>query len=388
MSTNHVKEISVNDAKGMTLKYKDVNPKYITPTQPIENKNTKSQKIAFVNYVDPINGINAPLTIQCPQIELTTGCVPRIGEYFTSDAERAFIKPPLDPSNPTHAEFLTCAKSWDEHIKKFGTVLFGKHADKYTYVPFIREPYCLEDDDNPNKSSKQNKLPYFKAKIDVDYNSGEIKTKIYEKEGSTRVEKIIKNIDDFSTIACYLSKVRLIIRCVKIWIQPLTKKDPSWGATFKIVKIEVEPPIKNSYNANKIGFISDSDSDEETLNNVSPKSTKKVQEVKNDEETKTESVVSKSSKKVAQVESDDSDNEEESKPLPVVTKSSKKVAQVESDDSDSEEEKSLPVVTKSSKKVAQVESDDSDSEDEKPPPPIKKPVAKNTGGRGGKAKSN
>jgi hypothetical protein len=394
-----------NTIKDFTIKYTDVDTERMSSTEIQDNDRSKGQRIAYLEYNHEKFGSNQPLVIQFPWIRIVNYGVPKMDErFFKNDSERAFIKIPLDDNIPESAELIKMLIKLDELFssKKFCEHLFGKKYEKYIkgYVPIYRKPVLNEDEDNDDDSKKKlskstiPKYPYMKVKIDTDYTTGEIKTKLYRSEliDNKRIRtelQEIKTIDDFAREVCWNSNIRIIIRFVKIWAQPLTKKDPIWGATFKIMKVEVEPPIKsNSLYKDYMNSDAFLDSDEETNNlpNVPiPVPTKKVKQVESDNSDEKP----KSPKKVAQVESNDSDKKhklvkqvesddsEEEKPKIV-----KKVAQVESDDDDSEEEKPKIV-----KKVAQVESDDSEeSEEEKPPPPTKKSVAKTTG-RGGKSKS-
>jgi len=400
--------MSSNLVKDFTVKYTDVEASRISSTELQENERSKGQKLAYPKYNHPKFGIDQPLIFQFPWVRLETYGVPRAGEYFKNDSDRTFVKLPLNNSILEIEELTKKCKEIDKYFssEEFASKLLGKKWNKYTYQPIIRESISYDnddDDDNENskkKLSKQStlpKYPYLKLKIDTDYTSGEIKTKLYRSEmidnKRTRIEiQDIKTIDDFARVVCYQSNFRPIIRLVKFWAQPLTKKDPAWGATFKIIKGEVEPPTKgNSLYKDYMNSDAFLDSDEETNNlpNISV-STKKVKQVESDESDEKP----KFPKKVAQVESDDDSEEEKPKIVKKVAqvesddseeekpKIVKKVAQVESDD-DSEEEKPKIV-----KKVTQVESDDDteESEEEKPPPPIKKPVSK-TNGRGGKSKS-
>ena len=419
--------MSINTIKDFTIKYTDVDTERMSSTEIQDNERSKGQRIAYLEYN------HQPLVIQFPWIRIVNYGVPKMDEkFFKNDSERAFIKIPLDDNIPESAELIKMLIKLDELFssKKFCEHLFGKKYEKYIkgYVPIYRKPVLNEDEDNDDISKKKlskstiPKYPYMKVKIDTDYTTGEVKTKLYRSEliDNKRIRtelQEIKTIDDFAREVCWNSNIRIIIRFVKIWAQPLTKKDPIWGATFKIMKAEVEPPTKsNSLYKDYMNSDAFLDSDEETNNlpNVpipvptkkvksdnndsdekpkspkkvaqvesddsdeKPKSPKKVAQVESDDSDDSEEEKPKTVKKVAQVESDDSDDSEEEKPKTV-----KKVAQVESDNDDSEEEKPKPV-----KKVAQVESDDSneDSNEEKPPPPIKKSVAKTTG-RGSKAKN-
>ena len=385
--------MSSNLVKDFTVKYTDVEVSRISSTELQENERSKGQKIAYPKYNHPKFGIDQPLVFQFPWVRLETYGIPRAGEYFKNDSDRTFVKMPLNNSIPEIEELVRICKEIDGHFssEEFASKLLGKKWNKYTYQPIIRESisYDNDDDDDENskkKSAKQStlpKYPYLKLKIDTDYNSGEIKTKLFRSEmvdnKRNRIEiQDIKTIDEFARFVCFQSNFRPIVRLVKFWAQPLTKKDPAWGATFKIIKGEVEAPIKgNSMYKDYMNSDAFLDSDEETTN-APPIPVKKVKQVESDESDEKPKLV----KKVAQVKSDDDDESEEEKP-----KITKKIAQVESDD-DEESEEEKPKIVKKVAQVAQVESDNDseESEEEKPPPPIKKPVGK-TSGRGSKSKS-
>ena len=337
-----------NTIKDFTIKYNDVDSTRITSTEIQDNERSKGQRLAYIQYNHPKFGSDQPLVIQAPWIRIVNYGVPKMDErYFKSDADRAFVKIPLDDNIPESAELIKMLIKLDELFtsKEFCLHLFGKKYEKYIkgYVPIYRKPVLNEDEDNDDDSKKKSskstipKYPYMKVKIDTNYDTKEVSTKLYRSEmiNNKRVStelQDIKTIDDFAHIVCWNCNFRPIIRFVKFWAQPLTKKDPTWGVTFKLMKAQVEPPTKsNSLYRDYMNSDAFLDSDEET-NNVPPVPIPIPMPVK----------------KVKQVESDDSDE----KP-----KSPKKVAQVESDDSEEEKPKTV-------KKVAQVES--SDSEEEKP----------------------
>jgi hypothetical protein len=371
--------MSVNKAKDMTVKYNDVEVGRISSTELQENERSKGQKIAYPRYDHPTLGHDQALMMQFPWIRLETYGVPRAGEYYKNDSDRAFVKVPLNDSVSEVSELVEKLKEIDAYFasEEFASKLLGKKWNKYTYQPIFREATVSQDDDDDESSNKKKsnlpKFPYLKLKIDTEYGSGSIKTKVFRSEmvdGKRQRTEVtdMSSVDDFARVVSFQSNFRPIVRLVKFWAQPLTKKDPTWGATFKIIKAEVEPSAKgNSMYKDYMNSDAFLDSDDESAQPVTKKSTE-------------------TTKKVAHVESDnDSVSEEETKP---VTKTPvKKVAQVESDDDSESEEESKPVVKTPVKKVAQVESDDDDSEDDKPAPPAKKPATKSTGGRGGKAKS-
>ena len=376
--------MSVNKAKDMTVKYTDVEVGRISSTELQENERSKGQKIAYPRYDHPTLGHDQALMMQFPWIRLETYGVPRAGEYYKNDSDRAFVKVPLNDSVSEVSELVEKLKEIDAYFasEDFASKLLGKKWNKYTYQPIFREATVSQDDDDDDDDSKKKsakksnlpKFPYLKLKIDTEYGSGSIKTKVFRSEmvdGKRQRTEVtdMASVDDFARVVSFQSNFRPIVRLVKFWAQPLTKKDPTWGATFKIIKAEVEPSTKgNSMYKDYMNSDAFLDSDDESAQPVTKKTTE-------------------TTKKVAQVESDnDSDSEEETKP--VAKTPAKKVAQVESDDDDSDsEEDTKPVAKTPTKKVAQVESDDDDSEDDKPAPPAKKPATKSTGGRGGKAKS-
>lgn len=364
-------------AKEMTVNYVDVETERISSTELQENERSKGQRIAYPRYEHPTLGPNQALMIQFPWIKLETYGVPRAGEYYKSDNDRAFVKVPLNSKVPEVASLIEKVKAIDAYFasEEFASKLIGKKWNKYTYQPIYRESNIPVDDDSDDETKKQPvapKLPYLKLKIDTEYESGAIKTKLYRSEmvdGKRQRTEVtdMKALDDFTRLVAYQSNFRPIIRVVKFWAQPLTKKDPTWGATLKIVKAEVEPSTKGN-NMYKDYMNSDAflDSDDEQQPKVQNKSSAPV--------------VTK--KVVAQVESDDSDSDEDVKETKPASK--QVVAQVESDDSDSESEpeEKKPVAKTASKKPAPpVESDDDDSEDEKPAPKKApaKPVARGKG---------
>jgi hypothetical protein len=369
--------MSVNKAKDMTVKYTDVEVGRISSTELQENERSKGQKIAYPRYDHPTLGHDQALMMQFPWIRLETYGVPRAGEYYKNDSDRAFVKVPLNDSVSEVSELVEKLKEIDAYFasEDFASKLLGKKWNKYTYQPIFREATVSQDDDDDESSNKKKsnlpKFPYLKLKIDTEYGSGAIKTKVFRSEmvdnKRQRTEVTdMATVDDFARIVSFQSNFRPIVRLVKFWAQPLTKKDPTWGATFKIVKAEVEPSAKgNSMYKDYMNSDAFLDSDDDSSQPVAKKTTE-------------------TTKKVAQVESDN-DSEEETKP--VAKTPAKKVAQVESDDDSDSEEETKPVAKTPAKKVAQVESDDDDDSEEEKPAPPKKPAAKSTGGRGGKAKS-
>jgi hypothetical protein len=355
-----------NNANQMTILYSDIESKRISATEMVENEKTQ-QKMAFPKYDHPTLGADQSLIIQFPFVKISSYGVPTLGQYFKDDSERSFVKLPLDPMIEDSQKLINMLKEMDAHFesKEFCSKLLGKKWEKYKYVPIYREAPPTDDDDEEDNKKKKDaqkpKLPHIKLKISTDYNTNEVNTILFKSEmidGKRTRSAIdsVKTIEDFRNHVGYLSNFRPIVRLVKFWCQPVSKKDPMWGATFKIIKGEVEPAPKSG-NQIKEFMNSDAflDSDEEDV------PVKAVAKVKIEEDKVIEKKTSeKIQKKIAQVESDDDD------------------------DDDDDDEPALKVVTKTTTKKVESDDDDDDSEDEKPAP---KPVlTKSTPAkRGGKA---
>jgi hypothetical protein len=238
----------------------------------------------------------------------------------------------------------------------FKKKMFGSKGDKYVYQPIFRLP--LEDETPAKSKDKKDygpKQPYMKLKMDTTYPDNKIKTIVYksimenEKRVRTKLDDI-NTVDDMVTNMPFLSRVRPIGRPVKLWAQAPNKKDPTYGLTFKMMKVEVEPPINKNSNHKKFlesdAFL-DSDNESETITTKTIKPTQLTQ--------------------VAAVNSDDSDESDEE-----VQQVTKQVA-VESDDDDESDDEVVQPVKKTASKVVEVESDS----DEEVKPVKKAPVKGN-----------
>lgn len=239
----------------ITVKYTDVNVASLgfTPFDE-DNQRSKGQKIAFIRYINPKTNTEGPLIIQLPWIHMKSGGVPKLGEYFSDDSQRSFVKVPIDLSLPEMQQLADLFKNIDKMLDSddFRKKTFGAKASKYVYQPSFRIP--LEDDDDNNKDKKKNygpKHPYIKLKIDTTYPDNQIKTILFSStmDNGKRVRNKIENvksIDDFASHVCWMSRIHPIVRPVKLWAQNPSKKDPTYGLTFKIIKVEVEAPPKQS----------------------------------------------------------------------------------------------------------------------------------------------
>jgi len=350
----------MNQAKEMTTNFTEVETSRLSFTDLEENKTSKGQKIAYPRYNNPQLGEGSQLYIQYPWILLNQYGIPRLGEYYSDDSQRSFIKIPLDQSIPEIKAFSELLKSIDEKLStdEFKKKTLGPKGDKYVYQPIFRLP--LEDEEAPKSKDKKDygpKHPYMKIKFDTSYPDNKIRTIVYNSvlENGKRVRTKLENVntvDDMVNSLPFLSRIRPISRPVKLWAQPPSKKDPTYGLTFKLIKVEVEPSATKNSNYKQYSdadaFL---DSDEEEP--VGP-----TKQTKQTTEPVKQTVV-------ATVDSDDSDDSDVVQPV------TKKVAQVKVEsDEESDDEVIQPVKSKV-KKVVEVASD-SDEEIK----PVKKVAVK------------
>jgi hypothetical protein len=340
----------MSQAREMTTNFTEVDVSRLSFTDIEENTRSKGQKIAYPRYNNPQLGEGAPLYIQFPWTHMNQYGIPRLGEYYSDDSQRSFVKIPLDQSVPEIKAFSNLLKSIDDKLgsNDFKKKMFGSKGDKYVYQPIFRLP--LEDEEPSKSKDKKDygpKLPYMKLKMDTTYPDNQVKTLVYNSvmENGKRVRTKLNNIntiDDMVNNMPFLSRIRPIGRPVKLWAQAPNKKDPTYGLTFKMVKVEVEPPA-NKNSSYKQYLDADAFLDSENENEI-------------EHETKP----------VANVQSDDSDSD-----VPVT----KQVSQIKVDsDDESDDEVVQPVKTTTTKKVVEVESDSDEEVIPVKKVPVKGPV--------------
>jgi hypothetical protein len=309
--TNQVSTKNMNKkvAQQMTVKFSDINISKLSFTELEENERSKGQKMAYPRYEHPVYGAEHPLLIQLPWIHLGSYGIPRVGQYYEKDSDRTFIKVPLDQSIPEIKVFSDFLKNIDSKLssQEFKEKSFGTKANKYIYQPIFRKPQEEEDDDIKLKKDHDLRHPYMKLKIDTTYPDNKILSIVFitttenSKKVRTQVEDIV-TIDDFAKYVCFMSRIHPIVRPVKLWAQSVSKKDPLYGLTFKLVKLELEQPKNNTSKIKEYlkvdGFLN-SDSESEPENKKS-NSTKLTTENNKESESESEDEI--------EDESDDSDD--------------------------------------------------------------------------------
>jgi hypothetical protein len=330
--------MSQNNENLLLIKSSDVEATRFSCSELKTNdKSSKGNQVAYINYDHPTAGPNKRLLIQFPSIHISTGGVPRPDKMFKDDRDRSFIRVPVDESIPESKDLIEKLKEIDNVMdsETIRRILFKDKWNKFEYSRLYKNVNNDDDDDE-----KKVKIPTIKLKLNVKYEDTMIMTKVFQvviEEGEKkRVElPLFNNIDEFSKIVSWQSTIKPVVLLNNIWCIPINGKK-TYGVKMTINRLEVEPSSKGGKNA----LNSDEFLDDDEVQIAKPKATKPVQ--------------------VAQVESDDDDSEEEVKVVQSKAVIAKKTTQIESED------------------------DDDDDDDEKPV--IKtKPTAKST--RGGKGKS-
>jgi hypothetical protein len=314
----------------ITVNYNSFNANNLTFTKLEENNRSKGQLISYSRY-DPTNsGKDGALFLQSPWFKLFTYGVPRLGEYYKTDADRSHLRVPFDLTDPDVLSFVNKIKDIDTKFSNSDMMqtMIGKKYTKYKYQTIYREGQDQVNDDSDDETEKVNKdapprPPYMKVKLDTSYPDNEVRTQVFLSELDKNNKRIrtkldnIKTIDDFANTVRFLSNVRLIIRPVKYWAHQATKKDPQCGIVWKLVKIEVEPPKSSNTMYKQIyesdNFI-DSDTEESlpkppTLNKLLTLVDSVSNETNSDESSDNEESLQVKNNNIVEVDSDDSDEE-------------------------------------------------------------------------------
>uniref|UniRef100_A0A6C0J9G2 Uncharacterized protein n=1 Tax=viral metagenome TaxID=1070528 RepID=A0A6C0J9G2_9ZZZZ len=283
-----------------------------SPWDDKSNGTNQKQKICYPRYDHPTLGPESPLMIQFPWTNIFKYGIPSIGEYYATDKDRAFLKLPLDLSDKEVKQLYDQLVALDKVMSSTETKeeRFGKKlAKKVKYVPIVKNTDTDEDDDSP---------PWMKLKIKLSYPDEDVITEVWEsvkdetdpkgkKRTRTRLE--VNNVQEFQNNVSYLANVCIIAKPVKMWSQALNLPEPTYGVTWRMEKIQVEPRTSsNSLDKykNNDAFI---DSDEEDVTNTMSSSvveTEAVDENSNDDE--------------SDDSDDDSDSEDEAPPKPSLKK--------------------------------------------------------------------
>lgn len=303
----------------------------------VNNERSKTHMIAYPRLNE------STFVFQTPEFTITQYGIPQKGDFVQTDAQRTTLKFPFDPHQPGCVELEKMFTDIDNYVKanhqKIFTVDKVKNS-KFAYTPIIREPIIddtIEDPKNKKGNTKnqqpKEKFKFWKAKLDLSFEDGEIQTVIFKKnpnDPTVKPDKItsVKTVTDLEQFLPWGSKVRMIVMMNKLWAEKTAKTkgaDRNFGLSFKILSIETTPREKNSTIRESIENYAFLDTDQvhetaETKNKESSVQGQTVEEEEEDEEAEEdddeeEAVDAEEADEEEAGEGDDND-EEEKEPEP------------------------------------------------------------------------
>jgi len=337
-----------------TISYKSFNPddlKLSTPVDSVKYPNTtKYQLMSWPRYAKDDKEFNPQ--IQGPWMTLDNYGLPpktdktgkpivgQSGQPLT-DRERGKLRIPFNVNDAEQKKFYDLIKKIDKKCETEREAIFGdkKKANVYKYTPLVRVPPENPDaeDDAPIKPD------YFSVKIDFEYETGAIKTKVYQNIDGDRKEVETSSIDDVKKYVSYKCELRPVFAISKLYASKAADTDGKrkFGLTLTLKHIEVKPSQLSQQEVPDGGFINDDDDEGErrTL-----------------------------TKEVAKPVVDEDDEAEESEEAPKVTAKPVK--------------KEEPKKSKKVEPEPEPEDEEEEEEEEKPAPPPSK-ARRSRGGKAG-----
>lgn len=267
--------------KSKTIKCRKFNINHFSVGEiDFKNERMKGQGMAYVNYG------KGQCVLQTREITMMERGIPRFNKEFAeTDAKRSFVKIPFLPDQNSCMELRACLEALDAYCIKHQKKIFGKRSDKYEYSKLVKPLRVAEVDDDDSEDEDDNgkektvweSTDFCKAKLDTDFNSGELKTVFYvntpldnDSEKTIRVKTKFKDINDLCTVFNWKCKAKFIIKVTRLWAAKskfggANKK--FFGLSLKIIQIAVTPGEGSKKMDNEdFGFedSSDDESDEDT----------------------------------------------------------------------------------------------------------------------------
>jgi hypothetical protein len=272
--------------------YKTFDVKNLVLPTPEENKNkpeiTKYQLMSVPQY--PKDGKSEMAQIQGPWTTLSYYGItskldkngkPRLNNagQSLSDRERGKIKIPFDLDNEDAKKLHELLCSIDKKAETDKEQIFGdkKKAAVYKYQPIVRQ--APENPDAPDDTP----LPpdYFVIKFDLDYNTGNVNTKLFVNDNGERSEVSVTTVDDMMKYIRYKCEFRPVFSICKLFAARSADSEGKrkYGFGLKLKLIEVRP-MKNMKDETETFFIDTDNEEEERKELVAPKDTSVAKETK------------------------------------------------------------------------------------------------------------
>ena len=334
-----------SEGKRSIISCKKFDPSKVTITElDTENERSASQSIAYVHYQYKPNTRSENLIFQTGDIKLTDYGIPDIGDYAKEDKERQYVKVPIDLSQPACVELQSMLEKLDDYVRSKQNDIFGKSAKLYKYVPLVREATKLEGielEEKKNayfkKTGKQyvekSHPAYCKVKFDVDYNTKQLETAVYDSTSENEPPKEIDvtTITELTHHVRWQSKIKMIVMVNKFWAQKTSQKkgEPrEFGLGLKCLVLHVKEraqssagSVKDQVRSGQIDFVEESDDDDEEEVEESTQPQKVVQRTvanddDDDDEDDDDDVVVTQPVQQSNNEDEDEDDSDDSPPPP------------------------------------------------------------------------
>lgn len=258
----------MSKSSAATISWNKVTTENFDVTELADNDRVVSQKIAYIRYKN--KGRSGQLYMKTPRIHMTSGGIPQESNFYPDDTKRAKgFKIPFTNETEEEVDFLN---KMQEHDAYFSSEDFKKNvlkwSDKtmttYDYVPIVRTPQEMDDDDdeedNEDKAKAKKALKekrekygprplYMKPFFELEYQTNNVLVKILHKSGEDKIPvEDVKVLDDATRYINWQCHAKYILTPNKLYATK--QKDnktgkKTYGVTWKIVCVEVEPAEKS-----------------------------------------------------------------------------------------------------------------------------------------------
>jgi hypothetical protein len=238
--------ISKSNGKPIVIDCDQVNVKRLSFTELDGNRN-KTQQICFP-YYEYMPGTKKNFLFKTGPIKIVQYGIPGITEHterwIKSDDDRAYVRIPYDETQKDCVNlFQMLLKIDDVMINNFQQKIFGSNANKYKYVPLVKDPPEIDDiainSKNRNVPQKP-RLRFCKAKFDTDFNDKKILTGIFVKIDGKAVKQSVTTMTDVHKFLCWNSTARFVLLMNKLWAnKTMVNGQRNFGLMLKCLQVEI-----------------------------------------------------------------------------------------------------------------------------------------------------
>ena len=339
----------------------EFNIKHFSITPLTDSMLMQQKKDKFKQYTTFVHYYEKNLHFKSGNIKITEGGIPPVkntktGDVYYKDPEdstRAVIRLPIDTNQESCIELYNMLHSIDEYIEKHKKEILpaiNHEKIKLEYYPLCKPIKEKFNEQGELIESKYNKYGRINIKLASDFQTKEITTKVYIKDGNKIKPVKIKSIADVEKYVKWDSTIKFIGIIPRIWVSQTEMFTKGRGYGLKLIceQIIITKQREGSdFGKEFFGFADEGELDE----NAEIKEDKKEKIVENEEDD----------------DSDDGDDSEDEKKKDVKIEPPKYVSVLKVDPKSEISKK-----TSKSKVIEEEEEDSDDDIDEK----IKKSFAK------------